>query len=487
LSEAAVGEESKAKDASTEEAVPAKKRKLVMPDTYIIVAFIVLVMAALTWVIPPGTYDYQEVDVAGRTKSLPIDGTFHYLDGSESNPTGFLAYFKSLYTGCVDAADIIFVIFACAGTFGILVKTGAFHAGIGTVLRKMGNKDVLLVPILMSVFALGSSMFGMLSEFYGFIPLMVGLGVAMGYDAMYGFAIIALGEYVGFMGATLNPYTVAVAQSIAGVPLYSATGFRLFALACFIAASSAYVILYGMRIRKNPELSVVYGQKSIHALDKEDLERYTMDSKAVLIILTVLATLGFLMYGMMNLGWGYGELVGLFLVMSMIAAGIAGWSPNRWVDEFMIGVKSIVWGGLLTGVAKAIVVVMEDAHIKDTIIFALSSSLKGLPAVVSAQTMLMAQTVLNFFIPSGSGQAAATMPIMAPLADMLGVSRQVACLAFQFGDGLSNLVWPTCGCVIICALGGIPLQKWWKWFLPLAGILLVIQMALIALAMVTGL
>jgi uncharacterized ion transporter superfamily protein YfcC len=351
----------------------------------------------------------------------------------------------------------------------------------------MGNKDVLLVPILMSVFALGSSMFGMLSEFYGFIPLMVGLGVAMGYDAMYGFAIIALGEYVGFMGATLNPYTVAVAQSIAGVPLYSATGFRFFALGCFILASSAYVILYGKRIRKNPELSVVYGQKSIHALNKEELEQYTMDARAVLIILTVLATLGFLMYGMMNLGWGYGELVGLFLLMSMIAAGIAGWSPNRWVDEFMIGVKSIVWGGLLTGVAKAIVVVMEDAHIKDTIIFALSNGLKGLPAVMSAQTMLLAQTVLNFFIPSGSGQAAATMPIMAPLADMLGVSRQVACLAFQFGDGLSNLVWPTCGCVIICALGGIPLQRWWKWFLPLGGILLGMQMALIAFAMVLGL
>ena len=264
-----------------------------MPDTYIIVAVIVLVMAALTWVIPPGTYDYREVDVNGRMRSIAIDGTFHYL-ARVANPTrrGPSPISSPLYTGCVDAADIIFVIFVCAGTFGILVKTGAFHAGIGTVLRKMGNKDVLLVPILMSVFALGSSMFGMLSEFYGFIPLMVGLGVAMGYDAMYGFAIIALGEYVGFMGATFNPYTVTVAQSIAGVPLYSATGFRFFALGCFILASSAYVIVYGKRIQRNPELSVVYGQESIHALDKAELEQYRLDTKAVLIILTVLATLG---------------------------------------------------------------------------------------------------------------------------------------------------------------------------------------------------
>jgi len=482
-----VDEQTKKTGTPPEKTAPNTKRKLAMPDTYIIVAIIVLVMAALTWVIPPGTYDYQEVDVNGRMKSIAVDGTFHYLDESESNPTGFIAYFKSLYTGCVDAADIIFVIFTCAGTFGILVKTGAFHAGIGTVLRKMGKKDILLVPILMSIFALGSSLFGMLTEFYGFIPLMVGLGVAMGYDAMYGFAIIALGEYVGFMGATLNPYTVGVAQAIAGVPIYSATGFRAIALAGFILASSAYVIFYGMRIKKNPRLSVVDGYESIHALNKQELEQYTMDTRAVLIIIDVLATLGVLMYGMMKLGWGYGELAGLFLVMSMIAAGIAGWTPNRWVDEFIAGVKTIVWGGLLTGVAKAIVVVMDDAHIKDTIIFALSNGLDRLPSMVSAQTMLVAQTMLNFFIPSGSGQAAATMPIMAPLADMLGVSRQVACLAFQFGDGLSNLVWPTCGCVIICALGGIPIQKWWRWFLPLAGILFVMQMAFIALAMVIDL
>ncbi|PIE01579.1 MAG: C4-dicarboxylate anaerobic carrier [Acidobacteria bacterium] len=470
------------------EAKPAKKKnKMVMPDTYIIVASIVLVMAFLTWFIPPGTYDYEEVNINGKMRSIPINGTFHYLDQAQANPTGFLSYFKSLYTGCVDAADIIFVIFICAGTFGILVKTGAFHAGIGTVLRKMGHKDILLVPILMSVYALGSSLFGMLSEFYGFIPLMVGLGVALSYDAMYGFAIIALGEYIGFMGATLNPYTVGVAQAIAGVPIYSATGFRVFVLICFILVCSAYVIIYGKKVQKNPKKSIMFGEDSIHAFNREDLDQYKMDTRAILIMIDVLVTLAVLMYGMMQLQWGYGELSGLFLIMSMVAACIAGWSPNRWVDEFMIGVKSILWGGMLTGVAKAIVVVMEDAQIKDTIIFSLSNSLNGLPSWISAQTMLVAQTILNFFIPSGSGQAAATMPIMAPLADMLGVSRQVACLAFQFGDGLSNLVWPTCGCVIICALGGISIQKWWKWFLPLAGILFGMQMVFIALAMLMGL
>ena len=195
--------------------------------------------------------------------------------------------------------------------------------------------------------------------------------------------------------------------------------------------------------------------------------------------------------------WGWLVAIYLFLggmgAGAFIIAAVIELTGERYKHEYCptalvgAGAVCLAWGAILTGVAKAIVVVMEDAQIKDTIIFNLSNALKSLPAVVSAQTMLVAQTILNFFIPSGSGQAAATMPIMAPLADMLGVSRQVACLAFQFGDGLSNLVWPTCGCVIICALGGIPLQKGWRWFLPLAGILFVMQMALIALAMVMGL
>lgn len=459
-----------------------EKKKRTMPDTYIIVALIVLIFAILSWIIPPGTYDYQEVDVNGTTRSVAIDGTFHYIDRADTHPTGPLGLFKSFYQGCVNAADIIFVIFTCAGAFGILVKTGAFHAGIGTLLRKLGSKEVLLVPILMTVFALGGSIFGMLSEFYGFIPLIVGLGVAMGYDAMYGFAIIVLGEYVGFMGATMNPYTVGVAQTIAGVPLYTGTTFRFICLFCFIVVCSAYILLYGKKLQKDPQSSVVLGEASIHAFDKKELDQYKITGATVLIMLDVIVTLAILMYGMMNLSWGYGELGGLFIIMSIIAAIIDKWSANRWVDEFISGVHLVLWGAILTGVAQAIVVVMKDAQIMDTIIFSLSNALRQVPSFLSAQAMLFAQTIFNFFIPSGSGQAAATMPIMAPLADILGVSRQTAVMAFQFGDGLSNLLWPTCGIVTVCGIGGISLQKWWKWFLPLCGILFLMQMVFVGIA-----
>jgi len=462
------------------------KKKIKLPNTYVIVAGIVLLMAILSWVIPPGTYDYEKIDVNGSMRNVAVDGTFHYIDKSETSPTGPFGYFTSFYKGCISASDIIFVIFTCAGTFGILVETGAFHAGIGSLLKKLGKKEIFLVPILMSVFAIGGSAFGMLSEFYGFIPLLVGLGVALGYDAMYGFAIIILGEYVGFMGATLNPYTIGVAQTIAGVPLYSGTGYRIICLIAFIAVCSLYVLRYGKNLKADPSCSVVYGESSIHEFKKEDLDAYKITKETVIIMLDVLGTLALLCYGMIKLGWGYPELCGLFLIMSMIAATVCKWTPTQWVDAFINSIKLVLWGAIITGVAKAIVIVMQDAKIMDTLIYMLSNKLSGVPNFMSAQAMLVAQTIINFFIPSGSGQAATTMPIMAPLADILGVSRQVAVLAFQFGDGLSNILWPTCGIVVVCGIGGIALDKWWKWFMPLCGILFLMQVIFIGVAVMIG-
>ncbi len=462
------------------------KKKFVMPDTLIIVATVVMIMAILSWIIPSGTYDYVEETINGTVRSVAVEGTYHTVDKSEVSPTGFLGLFSAFYRGCVDAADIIFVILCCCGTFGIMVKTGAFHSGIGTLLRKLGNKGLLLVPILMILFGLGGSIFGMASEFYGFYPLIIGLGIAMGYDAMFGFAVIACGEFVGFMGATLNPYTVGIAQTVSGVELYSGTGYRAVCFVVFMTIAIAYVIRYAKKLQKDPKLSVVYGEKSIHAFSDGDLESYSFSTSDGLVILDIVITLIVLMLGLMKWGWGYPELCGLFLIMSMVAAAIKKWSPNKWCSEFIDSAKTVVWGCILTGVAKGIVVVMNDAMILDTVIFHLSNLLKGAPSAISAQLMLIVQTLINFFIPSGSGQAVATMPIMSQLSDMIGVSRQTACLAFQFGDGLSNIFWPTADIVIICGLGGIKLEKWYRWFTPLFLILVVAQMIMLAIAQAIG-
>lgn len=462
------------------------KKKIVFPDTLIVVAIVVLIVAILSWVIPSGTYEYREQDINGRIRNVAIDGTYHTIDKSEVTTTGFLGFFASLYRGCVDAADIIFVILCCCGTFGVMVKTGAFHSGIGVLLKKLGNKGLLLVPILMIIFGLGGSIFGMASEFYGFYPLIIGLGIAMGYDAMFGFAVIACGEFIGFMGATMNPYTVGIAQNIAGLELYSGTWYRTVCFVVFQTIAIIYVLRYAKKIEKNPKLSVVYGEKSIHEFSEGDLESYSFSKSDALVIIDIIVTLVILMLGLMRWEWDYPQLCGLFLIMSMVAAGVKKWSPNRWCSEFIDSAKTVVWGCILTGVAKAIVVVMNDAMIMDTVIFNLSNLLKSAPNSISAGLMLIVQTFINFFIPSGSGQAVASMPIMAQLSDIIGVSRQTAVLAFQFGDGLSNIFWPTADIVIICGLGGIKLEKWYKWFAPLFLMLLAAQIIMVEIAVFIG-
>ena len=465
----------------------AEKKGFNMPNTWLIVFGLIVIMAVLSWIIPPGSFDYQRVDVNGTMRNIAIAGSYHPVDPATAHPTGFLGAFEALYQGCVKASGVIFVILCCAATFGVMVKTGAFHAGIGKVLDVVGDKALLIIPVLMILFGIGGSAFGMLSEFYGFYPLVIGLAVALGYDAMTGFAILALGEYVGFMASTLNPYTVAIAQAIAQVPLYSGLGFRIFCFCVFMGICILYLLRYALKVKKNPELSVMNGVSCAHAAGGASMQGLDFTWRHGLVLLDLLVTLVVLLVGLMWYNWGYKELCGLFIIMAAFASIVSGWSGNKFCDEMLAGAKSVLWGAILTGLANGLVVIMENAKIMDTIINFLAEMLKKAPSALSAQFMLIVQTLINFLIPSGSGQAAATMPIMAPLADMLGITRQVACLAFQFGDGLSNILWPTAGIVIICGLGDIPYDRWLKWFGKLFLILLLAQMALLQAAIVMGL
>ncbi|MGI6075971.1 MAG: YfcC family protein [Pyramidobacter sp.] len=463
-------------------------KRFTMPNTWLIVAALIAVMALLSWIVPPGSFDYQRIDVNGTLRNVAVAGSYKPVAPALAHPTSFLGAFAALYDGCVKAANIIFVILCCAATFSVMVRTGAFHAGIGKILEKIGGRAPLLFPVLMLFFGVGGSAFGMLSEFYGFYPLVIGLAAGLGYDAMTGFAVLALGEYVGFMASTLNPYTIAVAQSIAEVPLYSGLGFRILCFAVFMGMAIAYVMRYAARVKRNPALSVMAGIPCVHAENVPTLggeNRFTLQHGLVLADLAV--TLAVLMYGLVCHNWGYSELCALFIAMAAFAALVCGWSGNRFCDEMLAGAKSVLWGALLTGFANGLVVIMENAKIMDTIINWLSEMLKRTPSALSAQFMLIVQTLINFLIPSGSGQAAATVPIMAPLGDMLGLSRQVTCLAYQFGDGLSNLLWPTAGIVIVCGLGDIPYDRWLKWFGKLFAMLVLAQMLLLQAAVMIGL
>ena len=459
-----------------------KKKGLHMPHVFVILFFLVLVASISTWVIPPGQFDYEPVDVGGTMRELVVPGSFHYLDPSEASPTGILDFFCSFHRGMISGAEIMMMIFIVNAAFGMIIKTGAFDCIMGALLRKFDGKEKILVPLFFLIYALGATMFGMWNDFNGLIPIMVGMGVALGYDSLFGFAIIELGIGLGFASALMNPYTIVIAQSIAGIPVYSNSGIRIAMFVIFSAMGVWWIFRYGKRIKENPSRSLMAGVESKFHFEKSELVKLKVGTREKLVLADILVCLGIIMYGFLKSGWGTIELTGVFLMMGIIAALIYGWSPDKIAVEFINGCADIVFGALIVGIAKATLIVLQDGMVIDTIINTMANALTGLPTAVAAQGMLVIQTLINFIIPSGSGQATTIIPIMAPLGDLMGISREMTVLTFQMGDGFSNLLWPTANIAIGCGISGVPLSKWWKFFLPLFGLMYVVQMLLIVFA-----
>lgn len=469
---------------SAETAAPTVKKKHKLPHVFVILFLLVALASILTWIIPAGEFNYEAVDVNGTVRSLVVPGSFHYVD--DAKPTNVLDFFGSFHRGLISGADVMMLIFIVNGAFSMVIKTGAFNAMMGALLRRFDGKEKILVPIFFLFFAVCSSLFGMWNDFNGLIPIMVGMGVALGYDAMFGFAIVLLGIGVGFAAALMNPYTIVIAQSIAGIPVYSSMGLRVAIFAVFSATAIWWIFRYGRKIKKDPSKSLMNGEESLFSFEKEELKKIPMGKKEVATFLVILACLVWIFYGFLKQGWGNTQLTGVFLLMGIAVALIFRWSPDKIAREFINGCKDIVFGAMIVGIAKAVLIVMQDGKIIDTIINFLASQLQGMPAIISAVGMLVIQTLINFVIPSGSGQAATIIPLMAPLGDLMGVTREVTVLTFQFGDGFSNLLWPTANIAIGCGIAGVPLNKWWKFFLPLFGIFFLIQVVFVCGAVLAG-
>ena len=456
-----------------------KKFRLHMPHVFVILFFLVLVASISTWIIPPGQFDYQSVDVNGTMRDLVVPGSFHYIDRSEASPTGIIDFFCSFHRGMIAGAEIMMMIFIVNAAFSMIVKTGAFDCMMGALLRKFDGKEKILVPLFFLIYALGATLFGMWNDFNGLIPIMVGMGVALGYDALFGFAIIILGIGIGFASALMNPYTIVIAQSIAGIPVYSNPEIRIAMFVIFSAMSIWWIFRYGKKIKADPSKSLMAGEKTKFQFDRDELVKLKVGTREKLVLADILVCLIIIMYGFLRSGWGTIELTGVFLMMGIIAAVIYRWSPNRIAEEFINGCADIVFGALIVGIARATLVVLEDGMVIDTIINSMASLLTGLPPAIAAQGMLVIETLINFIIPSGSGQATTIIPIMAPLGDLIGVSREMTVLTFQMGDGFSNLLWPTANIAIGCGISGVPISKWWKFFVPLFGLMYVVQMLLL--------
>lgn len=475
-------------------------KRIRIPHVFVLLASVILFCSILTWLIPSGQYSRVDKTVGNITRTVVVPGTFEEVpkfyslkglfipDGRDgySSPASILDFLASIPRGMESAADIIFFIFVIGGMFGVLQRTGTIHALIAAMIRRFEKSSWLLTVILMTVIAAGGSTLGMGEEFIPLIPLFLLVSKELGYDRIYGLAIVVVAMEVGFASATTNPFTVQIAQGIAEVPLGSGMGLRIIFFLVALSLAIGYVLWYGKRIKKDPSRSV------LHGVELEELEEIPGDAPGlrrahIWIILMTVGIFFLVIYAVQTQGWWLAEMGGGFLLIAILAKIISGITMKQATEAFVKGMEDMVVAALVVGFAKGIQVVLDNAMVMDTIIHYASSFLLQFHTVIGAEGMLLFQTVLNFFIPSGSGQAAVTMPIMAPLADVLEIKRQVAVFAFTCGDGFSNMIIPTSGILMaMLSLAKIPYEKWFRFILPVFLTMLLLSGVFLYIAVVTG-
>ncbi len=438
-----------------------------LPHTLILIYIMVVLTVIATYVIPGG--EYKRVEKEG--KMIPVAGSYQR---TESRPQGLGGLFVSPARGFVDAAGIIIVVFICGGAISVIQKTGAISTVIHNLSLKFGQSkalQVLFIPVVMIIFSLGGGIWGMCEETMPFILIFVPLSLSLGYDTIVGVALPFLGAAAGFAGAFFNPFTVGIAQGIAGLPLYSGLGFRLIVWAGGTAIVIAVVMRYAARIRTNPTLSLTYDEdvekRAKLKVGGAGLERLPLTASHVRVLIVFALGFGVMVFGILKYQWFIYEIGGVFLAMGIFGGIVGRLSGDELGKAFVEGARDMVNAALIIGAARAILLVAQDGRILDTILAGLAGAISHFHPLISAELMFVSQCVINFFVHSGTAQAALTIPIMAPLGDLVGITRQTAVFAFQLAEYI-NPVLPTSGVTMgVLGLAGLKWEKWARWMVPL--------------------
>ena len=440
-------------------------RRSHFPNTYVIISAIILVCALATLFVTPGQY---------VTSS---DGSVVFERVGRAPQTWQV--FSALYNGFVKQAGIIAFILIVGGAFWVLNATGAVSYGINRFISKAGKYDSLVLAGLALLFSLGGAVFGMSEETIPFVGIVVPLVTAMGYDAITGLLVVYVASNIGFSAAFLNPFTVGIAQEMSGLPLFSGMGYRLICWVVLTAALVIFILWYARSIRKEPSAQAA----PVCEEPREGARR----NNAILLVL--LLTVVMLIVGVTCFKWYMAEISALFLVMGIVVGILGGFGANRIADEFVAGARDILSAALVVGLASGIIVILQDGHVVDSILHGLESGLGDAGRTGSLALMYGTQTVINLLIPSATAKAAVTIPIMAPFCDLIHLSRQSMVMAFQFGDGFTNMLTPTSGVLMAAlAMARVPYEKWLKWvwkyvlILILAGFVLLLPTVLVPMA-----
>jgi len=456
-----------------------------VPNVFVIVFLLILLAALATWFVPGGEYERRKERVGDATRSVLVDGSFHYV---ESEPQ-LLKVFVAPVKGFLRLAEIIAFIFIVGGSFFMINESGAISAGIHRLVKLLRGREFLVIPIVMTLFSFFGAAFGMCEEAMPFVLVFVPLALALGYDSIVGVCLTFLAAGVGFAGAFINPFTLQIAQGIAGVELLSGMGYRVFVWGLVTAITIGWVMVYAARVKRAPKRSPTYEMDKIRREELLSRQRVggTFSWRHGAGLLVLFAGIVVMIVGVVAWEWYIMEIAGLFLGMGLLAGGVAGQSPNKLAASFTAGCKDMVSAALIVGFAGGILIVLEDGRILDTILHAMASATSGFHALLSAYLQYGLQVLFNFFIPSGSTKAALTMPIMAPLSDLSGITRQTTVLIYQFGDGFTNMIIPTSGVTVgTLAMAKIPFEKWFRWNLPMQVMFVLLSLALLVWPVLAG-
>jgi uncharacterized ion transporter superfamily protein YfcC len=443
--------------------------KVRVPHTFALLFGLVVVAAIATHWIPAGSFD--RFDRQGR--ELVDPESFHRV---QANPAGITEIFLAYPRGLQETASIVFYIFLIGGAFGVVNATGAVETSIHGIVRACRGNGEVVIAVLTALFSLAGATIGMAEETLVFLPGLVVLTTQLGYRRITAGAIALVGAGAGFSGAFLNPFTVGVAQDIAGLPVFSGLGFRLVVWLILTTITVVYVVIWSRRHRLDPILAPT-------STSPEPADPHPMALRQWAVLGVVFAGLAAVVAGAMSWGWGIFELSGLFVAVAVLAGWLGGLGANGTAGRFVEGAAAIAAGALVVGLARGVLVIFEGAGVTDTILYGMASVVRGLPDTVSIGGIYCIQVVLNFLVPSGSGQAALSIPILAPLADLVGVSRQTTVLAYQFGDGFTNVFTPTQGYFMAgLALIKVPWERWLRFIWPLQCIWIVTGMLLLLIS-----
>ena len=453
-------------------------------DSLVLITSFIVFAQLLSYVVSQGQFDrvpYPD----NPARSMVVAGTYEAVSAEQEVTLPAWHFLIAITKGLADAQDIIFLIFIVGGVIEILRKSGAIDAALHRSVAKLGHSPWILIAGCFAMFSLGSYTIGMGEEYVPLIPIIVTMTLAMRMDAVVAMGMVWVPYGIGWGCAGINPFGVLIAQNIAGVPLTSGWEFRLVMLLVFLALGFHHVYRYAMKVQRDPSASYVADIDYTTGFETPDDIRMTGPRIAILVVF-LLGLVAFV-YGAANYHWFILELNAIFFAIGIIAAIIAKIAPADTSRAFLEGCAKMTAPALIVGFARTIAIVLEDGQIIDSIVMSIASLLQGMPPDVSAVGMLIVQSVTNFFIPSGTGQAFVTMPIMSPLATLTGVPQQTAVLAFQFGDGFTNMIVPTSALVMgALALGKVPYTAWFRFVGPLMLKILVLAAVFIVLSIHVG-